>query len=240
MEQLSCGVLHVSRETVSLSGCERVEVFHVKHADLFRREFGGELAPEAIERLVRHAELLERWNRVVRLIGEEAPEDWVRRHYAESVAARRFWRLSRHAENREPALLDVGSGAGFPGLVLAALHPERPVTLVEARERKAAFLAEAGRELDLPLVRVVQDRFDVELAARLAGAVECATIRGLRLPEATVARLVQGLPRDGRVVVWVGRQLGPGLADTCVVEEEMSLPNSRHRRILCLRPLRRG
>ena len=215
-------------------------MFHVKHAGLFRREFGDELAVEAIDRLVRHAELLERWNRVVRLVGEEGPEDWVRRHYAESVAARRFWRTSGRGENGEPSLLDVGSGAGFPGLVLAALHPERPVTLVEARERKAAFLAEAARELELPLVRVIRDRFDVELAAGLAGAVECATIRGLRLPEATMARLIQGLPGEGRLVVWVGRQLGSGLRDTCVVEEEMSLPNSRHRRILCLRPLRRG
>ena len=212
----------------------------MKHADLFRREFSDELAVEAIGRLARHVELLERWNRVVRLVGEEAPEDWVRRHYAESVAARRFWRSSGQRENGEPALLDVGSGAGFPGLILAALHPERPVTLVEARERKAAFLAEAARELELPLVRVVRDRFDVELAAGLAGAVECATIRGLRLPEATMARLIQGLPGEGRLVVWVGRQLGPGLTDTCVVEEEISLPNSRHRRILCLRPLRRG
>ena len=212
----------------------------MKLADLFRREFGDELVVEAIERLVRHAELLERWNRVVRLVGEEGPEDWVRRHYAESVAARRFWRNSGHGEHGESALLDVGSGAGFPGLVLAALHPERPVTLVEARERKAAFLAEAAREPELPLVRVIRDRFDVELAARLAGAVECATIRGLRLPEATMARLTQGLPGEGRLVVWAGRQLGPGLTDTCVVEEEMSLPNSRHRRILCLRPLPRG
>ena len=212
----------------------------MKHADLFRREFGDELTPEAVDRLVRHAELLERWNRVVRLVGEQEPEDWILRHYAESVAARRFWRSSRSAGNGKPALLDIGSGAGFPGLVLAALHPQRSVTLVEARERKAAFLAEAARELDLPLLRVVRDRFDPKLAAALAGAVEFATIRGLRLPEATTARLIRALPGGGRLIVWVGRQLGPGLADFCAVEEEMSLPNSRHRRILSLRPLRRG
>ena len=215
-------------------------MFHVKHADLFRRELGDGLSPEAVDRLVRHAELLKRWNRVVRLVGEDGPEDWIRRHYAESVAARAFWRPSARAGSGEPGLLDIGSGAGFPGLVLAALHPERPVTLVEARERKAAFLAEAARELELPFVRVIQARFDVELAAGLAGAVECATIRGLRLPEATMARLVRALPGEGRLVVWVGRQLGSGLTDVCAVEEEMNLPNSNHRRILCLRALRRG
>ena len=211
----------------------------MKHADLFH-EFRHELAPEAIDRLARHAQLLEQWNRVVRLVGEEGPENWIQRHYAESMAARRFWSRSRAAGNGEPALLDIGSGAGFPGLVLAALHPERPVTLVEARERKTAFLAEAARELELPLLRIIRGRFDVELAARLAGTVECATIRGLRLPEAEMARLVQALPGGGRLIVWMGRQLWPGLTDVCALEEEMSLPNSRHRRILCLRPLRRG
>lgn len=212
----------------------------MKHAASFRRAFGDELSSEAVDRLVRHAELLERWNRVVRLVGEDGPQDWIRRHYGESIAARAFWRPSGRSGSGEPALLDIGSGAGFPGLVLAALHPERPVTLVEARERKAAFLAEAARELELPLVRVIRGRFDVKHAAGLARAVECATIRGLRLPGATMARLVQALPRGGRLVVWVGRQLGSGLANSCAVEEEMSLPKSRHRRILCLRPLRRG
>lgn len=212
----------------------------MKHRDLFRREFGAELLPEAVDRLARHAELLERWNRVVRLVGEAEPGEWITRHYAESVAARAYWRGSTPDGSGEPGLLDIGSGAGFPGLVLAALYPERPVTLVEARERKAAFLAEAGRELDLPNVRIVRERFDAALAGRLAGAVECATIRGLRLPESTMARLVKALPDEARLVLWAGRHVATGLLDTCAVEEEMNLPDSPHRRVLCLRPLRRG
>ena len=216
------------------------QVFHVKHRDLFQREFGAELPPEAVDRLACHAELLERWNRVVRLVGEAEPAEWIRRHYAESVAARVYWRTSTGEGDGEPGLLDIGSGAGFPGLVLAGLHPERPVTLVEARERKAAFLAEAGRELGLPNVRIVRERFDAELAVRLAGAVECATIRGLRLPEPTVTRLVEALPDGGRLVVWAGGRVASGLLDICAVEQEMNLPDSPHRRILCLRPLRRG
>ena len=212
----------------------------MKHRDLFLREFGDELPPEAVDRLARHAELLERWNRVVRLVGEAAPAEWIRRHYAESVAARVFWKASTGDDEGEPRLLDIGSGAGFPGLVLAALHPERPVILVEARERKAAFLAEAARELELPRVRIVRRRFGAELAGELAGAVECATIRGLRLPAPAAARLVEALPNEGRLLVWSGRQLATGLMDACAVEHELNLPDSQHRRILCLRPRRRG
>ncbi len=214
-------------------------MLHVKHADSFRREFGDELSPEAVDRLVRHAELLERWNRVVRLVGEDCPEVWIRRHYAESVAARAFWKPVE-TDGDGSSLLDLGSGAGFPGLVMAALHPERPVILAEARERKAAFLAEAARELDLSRVRVVQRHVGPALAARLAGTVECVTLRGVRLPDATLARLVDALPGGGRLIVWAGRELAPGLAEMCAVEEEMNLPDSRHRRLLLLRPLSRG
>jgi len=227
----------VSRETPRPTTSQ---VFHVKHRHLFQREFGAELPQEVVDRLARHAELLERWNRVVRLVGEAEPGEWIRRHYSESVAARGYWRGSTVKPSVEHGLLDIGSGAGFPGLVLAALHPERPVTLVEVRERKAAFLAEAVRELGLPNVRVVRERFDAELAERLGGAVECATIRGLRLPEPTMVRLVEALPDEGRLVVWVGRCVATGLLDTCVVEQEMNAPDRPHRRILCLRPLRRG
>ena len=211
----------------------------MKHADLFRREFGDELSPEAVDRLVRHAELLERWNKVVRLVGEDGPEVWIRRHYAESVAARAFWKPAE-AGSEGPSLLDLGSGAGFPGLVLAALHPERSVILAEARERKAAFLAEAARELGLSHVRVVQRHVGPELAARLAGTVECVTLRGVRLPDATSARLIDALPDGGRLIVWAGRDLAPALVGMCSVEEETSLPDSRHRRLIVLRPLRRG
>ena len=212
----------------------------MKHRRLFQRQFGADLPPEAVERLASHAELLERWNRVVRLVGEETPEEWIRRHYAESLAARAYWRASTAEAGGESGLLDIGSGAGFPGLVLAAVHPERSVTLVEARERKAAFLAEAARELDLPNVRIVRERFDAGLAARLVAAVECATVRGLRLPESTMASLVETLPEEGCLVVWTGQRLAAGLSSTCAVEQEMNLPHSPHRRILCLRPLRRG
>ncbi len=214
-------------------------MFHVKHEELFRREFGELLSRETIGRLGRHAELLEQWNRVVRLVGEDSPDVWVRRHYAESVAARAFWKPSKTGGDG-PSLLDIGSSAGFPGLVLAALQPERRVVLVEARERKAAFLAEAVRELDLPRVRVVRERVGPESAGRLAGAVEFVTLRGVRLPKVTLARLIEALPGGGRLMVWAGRELASGLAAMCSVEEEVNLPDSRHRRLLLLRPIRRG
>ena len=210
----------------------------MKHRLSFIEQFTGELSSSQIARLRLHADLLERWNRVVRLVGDESREAWIRRHYYESVAAQALW-CSARDDLTSTGLLDLGSGAGFPGLVLAALHPEREVALVEARERKAAFLAEAARELGLPLVRVIRAYAGPDLAAELARTVECITVRGLRLPENTVASIVDSLADSGRLIVWAGRDLEPALTAHCSIEDETWLSQSPHRRIVRLRPRRR-
>lgn len=68
--------------------------------------------------------------------------------------------LGFHAPRREGTLIDVGSGNGSPGLILAALMPERPVILLEPRARRWAFLREAARVMELPSVRVERARHD--------------------------------------------------------------------------------
>jgi 16S rRNA (guanine527-N7)-methyltransferase len=78
----------------------------------------------------------------------------------------------------EGRVIDVGSGAGFPGIVLACLRPDLEVVLVEPRRRRASFLAEATRLVPLPRARVLAGR--AENAAGLAGARTVIT-RALRL-----------------------------------------------------------
>jgi 16S rRNA (guanine527-N7)-methyltransferase len=83
-------------------------------------------------------------------------------------------------------LVDVGSGNGSPGLVLAVLRPELPVVLLEPRQRRWAFLREASRAAGRPDVEVLRQRHD-----RYAGpAAATVTVRGLDLPLAALAPLV--------------------------------------------------
>lgn len=101
---------------------------------------------ETLERLDLYAALLEKWQRRINLIGPKTvPELW-RRHMADSA------QLASHLPPDARRLADFGSGGGFPGLVLAAMGAERGlehVTLVEADQRKAAFLREAARSMGL-------------------------------------------------------------------------------------------
>lgn len=97
----------------------------------------AELSREAVHRLETFVGLLSAWGRTHNLIGRnEFGRIWSR-HVMDSLA------LIAHAN--DGALIDLGSGAGFPGLVIAIAQPERPVTLVESVQRKAAFLTHAAR-----------------------------------------------------------------------------------------------
>jgi 16S rRNA (guanine527-N7)-methyltransferase len=116
----------------------------------FAAAFG--VSRETSDRLERYVALLERWNARINLVARGDIDALWSRHVADSA---QLWPLSP-AGARHWA--DLGSGAGFPGLVIAALaaelRPDLRITLVESDVRKAAFLGEAARTMGLaPVIR---------------------------------------------------------------------------------------
>jgi 16S rRNA (guanine527-N7)-methyltransferase len=112
-----------------------------------------------------YLDLLLKWNARTNLTAIRDPEEIVRRHFGESLFA------ARHLDpaNLDPGtitLLDFGSGAGFPGLPIALLRPDIQVTLAESQNKKAAFLREAVRTLNLPNVEVWAARVETLPANR--------------------------------------------------------------------------
>jgi len=105
--------------------------------------------PEApatlLPQLSLYLDLLLKWNARTNLTAIRDPEEIVRRHFGESLFA------ARHLNPKTATLLDFGSGAGFPGLPIALYHPEIAVTLAESQNKKATFLREAIRTLNLPI-----------------------------------------------------------------------------------------
>src|ERR1044072_5416860 len=101
------------------------------------------LPPATVDRLHAHYEELRRWSARLSLIGPGTVAEVMERHFGESLAA------LPHLPEPAASLVDLGSGAGFPGLVLAAARPGWEVTLVEAQERKWAFLQAAARRAAL-------------------------------------------------------------------------------------------
>jgi 16S rRNA (guanine527-N7)-methyltransferase len=107
---------------------------------LSREAFGEQLgvSRETLERLSVHLDLLRRWQRAINLVGPATLADPWRRHFLDSA------QLVRHLPETAASLADLGSGAGFPGMVLALLGV-RGVHLIEADRRKAEFLREVAR-----------------------------------------------------------------------------------------------
>lgn len=121
-------------------------------ADLLRERIAGrvDVSESQVARLGVHYELLRKWNRVLSLTSIESPAEIVERHYCESLLAGSFLPQGRLK------VVDIGSGAGFPGVPIAILRPDCEVALVESHQRKAVFLKEACR--DLKNVRVLAVR----------------------------------------------------------------------------------
>ena len=123
-------------------------------AEAFRA--AANVSRETLERLERYAALLEKWNRAINLVARGSLVDLWRRHMLDSA---QLWPLLPVARERPRRILDLGSGAGFPGLVLAIMGvPEGSVEvhLVESDEKKATFLREAARIAEAPVTLHVQ------------------------------------------------------------------------------------
>ncbi|HHO68664.1 MAG TPA: 16S rRNA (guanine(527)-N(7))-methyltransferase RsmG [Gammaproteobacteria bacterium] len=111
---------------------------------------GVTLPPAAVDALAAYLALLHKWNRAYNLTAVRDPRDMVVRHVLDSLALLPFLRGTR--------LLDVGTGAGLPGLVLAVARPELAVTLLDSSAKKLRFVRQAAAELGLANTGVVQAR----------------------------------------------------------------------------------
>jgi 16S rRNA (guanine527-N7)-methyltransferase len=110
---------------------------------------GLELAPAVLERFQVYLEELQLWNAKINLTALKTDRDIVIKHFLDSLAVLSWLEAAG-------SLVDLGSGAGFPGLVLKLVRPALGLTLVEARQKKAAFLEYLVSRLRLEGVEVVQ------------------------------------------------------------------------------------
>jgi 16S rRNA (guanine527-N7)-methyltransferase len=164
-------------------------------------DYGVFLAPGAVEKLAHYLELLLRWNRRVNLTGIRQPRQMVRRLFGESLFLASVVRLRGW-------LVDIGSGAGFPGLALKLVAPELRVTLLEARQRKCAFLKQVARECRFSTVDVVDERFE-DWAATVVGknGPDFYTTRAVKVSPRFLALLGATLAPRGQAVFLTSKAL---------------------------------
>jgi 16S rRNA (guanine527-N7)-methyltransferase len=129
------------------------------------RALGLTLPPEATDRLLRYLALIAQWNRVYNLTAVREPEAMLRQHLLDCLAAVAPIRHGLRAQRGEGGptaarLLDVGSGAGLPGAVLAVCEPVWLVTCVDTVAKKASFIRQVAAELGLPNLQAVHQRVE--------------------------------------------------------------------------------
>jgi 16S rRNA (guanine527-N7)-methyltransferase len=110
------------------------------------------LSSVQLEKLVSYIELLDKWNKVYNLTSVRDPVDMISRHILDSLVILPY--LSG------ATLLDVGTGAGLPGIPLAIAQPELAVTLLDSNAKKTRFLQQAKAELALDNITVVHARIE--------------------------------------------------------------------------------
>ena len=120
--------------------------------------------------LEKYSELLLKWQKTINLVSPSTLEVSEIRHFKDSLQLLDFIPVGTKS------ICDIGSGAGFPGLVIAIMRPDINVTLIEADARKCAFLQTVSRETNCKNVKIFNDRIE-----NVIGEIEadCLTARAL-------------------------------------------------------------
>jgi len=121
-------------------------------------QLGLALTDGQLAKLLQYLGLLQKWGKVYNLTAVREPAEVLSHHLLDSLAV--VGPLHRHTQGRAVRLLDVGSGAGLPGAILAICCPEVQVDCLDAVAKKAAFVQQAAGTLQLPNLRGVHGRVE--------------------------------------------------------------------------------
>ena len=190
------------------------------------REFHIEAGAEQIAAIQRYMAMLLGWNEKINLTAIRDPLEMLYRHFCESMYAAVAVPLGAGR------LADVGSGGGFPGLALKIVRPDLQVFLIESNVKKATFLAEVVRELELADARVLVSRYE-ELGEEIA-PLDYVCSRALGEFGRFLAWAGSERVASSQVVLWVG---GRDIEDIKKIHgwswrEPVSIPHSLQRLLL--------
>jgi 16S rRNA (guanine527-N7)-methyltransferase len=192
---------------------------------------GIEVPPGAVSVLVRHAEEMLRWNRSIRLTAITKPDEVAVKHILDSLLLLSFAPFPGRT-------LDFGSGAGYPGIPLAAALPDARVVLLESSAKKCAFLSHICALLGLRNAEIFLGRLERRHPLPIGRFENIVTRATLSPPEA--ARLLVPLLQPGGRLLLMS---GPGGADRPgrrVGEEDLPQGSRLGRRLPFTLPLGMG
>jgi len=193
--------------------------------DLLRPFLKEPLSTDQVKQVVTYLDLLLKWNAKISLTAMRDPEEIVQRHFGESFFA------AEHAEVAEAStLIDVGSGAGFPGLAMAILASQTQITLIESQQKKVAFLREVVRALQLRNISVYAGRAE---ESKLKSQI--VTMRAVEKFETALPIAASLMEPEGKLALLIGAsqaEIARRSPLNLVWLDALSIPKSRERILL--------
>jgi 16S rRNA (guanine527-N7)-methyltransferase len=206
-----------------------------------------DLAPDELRlnQISIYIDLLVRWNTRINLTAIRDPEEIVVRHFGESLFTAKYLypvRASTLAhpttdqkgmipQSEAPPLIDVGSGAGFPGLPIKIWNPDLQITLIESNRKKATFLREVIRALSFTDVNV----FPARAETHPPSTADVVTLRAVERFDQSLPLAAKLVAAGGRLALLIGstqvdqaRRLSRGF----IWKSPIPIPNSRARVLL--------
>ncbi len=163
-------------------------------------ENGIRLPADAAERLCRYFRLLTEWNQRMDLVAEAPEEELLDRHFLDSLVL-----LKTDLLSGAESLIDVGTGAGFPGMALALAEPGLRVTLLDSQQKRLRFLEEVARETGAANVMLVHARAeDGARRPELRERFDVAAARAVAPLNILCEYLLPYVRLGGRVLCWKG------------------------------------
>ncbi|MCK5340557.1 MAG: 16S rRNA (guanine(527)-N(7))-methyltransferase RsmG [Desulfobulbaceae bacterium] len=156
----------------------------------------------AIDRLCRYYEELAKWNLKMNLVAKASAQEILENHFLDSLTLLPHIRSLSAPKN----LLDVGTGAGFPGLALKTVCPDLAVTLVEPRQKRVGFLRHIVRTLGLDNVNIIEARLEPgpDKHKNIKGSFSIITCRALTRIDTFLELVKKYSPEGGMVICMKG------------------------------------
>jgi len=190
------------------------------------RPYSVSTTPQLSESIRTYIDLLLRWNRKIALTTITDPAEILRFHFGESMFA------VAQVPIRHGRLADVGTGAGFPAGPIGMVVPDLECILIESNQKKATFLAEVVRALELDGIEIYRGR--MESYPRSSQLLDFSISRALGMHESFLSWSEERLNPSGKVILW----LGDGDASQILTntswnwDPALKIPDSQHRVLL--------
>ena len=201
------------------------------------KELGVELSDKQIELFILYLSLLKRRNEKMNLTSRRTDRDIILKHFIDSI-------LPAEHIDRNAALLDIGSGGGFPGVPLKIVRPDLDVTLIESSEKKVSFLKDLIRKLGLSGIKALSARAEDARNSIPRQSFDCVITRAVGSVEHVLELSLPYVRKDGLIILMRGRSgaediRGTGLEKKLILYEDrrMILPfGGQDRRLLIFKP----